>query len=215
MQDDDAATIPLHHLFAGYLVATSSDLSIINEGLVRLGVPPLASLADQSAQAISVASIYDNIRDEIMADFPWAFAVKQKVLASLAISPSSFRMKGYKYAYQLPADNLRILGLNNYSHFALSGDQVYTDDDNATLLYIYRAPVGMWPPYFVELVAIELAAALSMTLTDSSSRAELFYRLAGRNRQRARSIDSQQTPNEVFQTVRAYSRRHSNWLRGA
>lgn len=193
----------------------ASDLAIINEGLVRLGVPPLASLADQSAQAISVSSLYDNIRDEVMADFPWVFAIKQVVLPELFIPDSTKRLKGFEFVYQLPADKLRVIGLDSLLHYNISGDQLYTDDSDALLLYIYRAPVGLWPPYFVELVALELSAALAMTLTDSSSRAQLFYELARRNRQRARSIDSQQTPNKIFQIVRAYTRQRSNWLRGA
>lgn len=191
----------------------ASDLSIINEGLVRLGVAPLASLADQSAQAISVASTYENIRDEVMADFPWAFALKQVFLAALVLPDTQKRLKGYEYTFQLPADRLRVLGLESRARYGISGDHLYTDDKDALLLYIYKAPVGMWAPYFVELIAMEVAAALAMTLTDSSSRARMFYELAGRKRQRARSIDSQQTPNNVLEIVRAYGRTRANWLR--
>lgn len=194
---------------------TTSDLAIVNEGLVRLGVPPIGSLSDQSAQALSIASIYHNVRDELIADHPWVFAVQEKRLASIEVDDIDLRYQDFQRVYQMPSDCLRALGLTCCMGYQISGNQLYTDSQEATLLYIYRAPVSLWPAYFRELVAKEMSAALAMTLTDSTTRTEMFYTLARQARQRARSIDSQQTPNRVLRIMQAYTRRSYNPLRSA
>lgn len=194
---------------------TSSDLAIVNEGLVRLGVPPIGSFSDQSAQSLAIAAIYENVRDELIADHPWVFAVQEKPLASIEVDEIDLRYQDYGRVYQMPSDCLRALGLTCCGGYQISGNQLYTDSPEAVLLYIYRAPVSLWPPYFRELVAKEVSAAFAMSLTDSSSRTELFYSIARQSRQRARSIDGQQVPNKVLRIMRAYARRSYNPLRSA
>lgn len=197
------------------MVAGNSALTITNEALIRLGVAPIGSLADQSAQALAAEVLFSTITDELLADHPWLFATREKDLSQLVILAADKLFPDFPYVYQLPVDNLRVLGLDSHGSFRVAGDQLYTGGTTARVVHIYRAPISLWPPYFVELAAKELAVAFALTLTDSAGRQELMFQQAARAKQRARSIDSQQQPTKVLQLMRAYTRRSVNPLAGS
>lgn len=194
---------------------TANELTIVNEALVRLGVPPIGSLEDRSAQAIGISAIYENVRDELIADHPWLFAVKEAALSELSLNAADLRYDGWRHVYQLPNDRLRILGLESCAPYVISGDQLYTDEASARVVYVYQAPESLWPPYFVELVAKEMAAALALTLTDSTGRLEIMTGMARQARSRARSLDAQQQPAKIINLMRVYTRRTRNPLTGS
>jgi hypothetical protein len=190
----------------------SSSLDVVNEGLVRLGVPPLASLSDQGAQALAADSIYATTREAALAEHPWSFAYREVTLPKLALSLEAKRNTSFEYAYQLPPDSLRVLGLRSLDTFRLAGDQLYTNDKEARLVYIADVPESQWPAYFRKQVSFQFAAAAAITLTENTTRAELMYNLAADQRRTARSVDSMQTPPYVFNLMRVYLRRTSNPL---
>lgn len=190
----------------------SSDLAVVNEALVRIGVPPIASFSEQSAQALTAQTIYRNVVDELIADHPWYFALREVTLAKLEVDDEDRWYRGYKYVYQLPSDAMRILGLRSLDRYELAGDQLYTDDRHGDLVYIRQRGAEAWPPHFRRLAVFELAAAFAMTLTDSANRAQMMQNEAARYRPRARAIDSQQTPPQVFNLMRIYTRRSTNPL---
>jgi hypothetical protein len=193
----------------------SSSLSVINEGLVRLGVPPLASLSDRSAQALAADSIYETVKDAALSSHPWSFALREVALPKLSLTAPQTRDTSFEFAYQLPPDKLRVLGLRSYDRFSISGDQLYTNDGSARLVYILDVSEALWPAYFSKHVSLSFAAAVSITLTDNTQRAELMYNLAAEALRTARSTDSLQTPPHVFDLMRVYVRRSRNPLAGA
>lgn len=190
----------------------SSDLAVVNEALVRLGVPPIASFSESSAQALTAQTVFKNVVRELTADHPWYFALREVTLPKLNLSESDTRFSGYEHVYQMPSDSVRVLGLKSLDRFQLAGDQLYTNDDPAQLVYVRERNAEAWPPHFRKLVVLELAAAFAMTLTDNSGRATLFYNEANRYRPRCRALDSQQTPPQVFDLMRLYIRRTNNPL---
>lgn len=190
----------------------SSDLEVVNEGLIRLGVPPLASLSDQGAQALAADSIYTTTKRSALAEHPWSFALRETDLPKLALSDEDTRSTEYQYAYQLPTDNLRLLGLRSLAGYRLAGDQLYTDDKTARVVYVADVSEAGWPSYFSKMVSFSFAAAVAITLTENTSRAELMYSLSSQQRRMARSIDSVQTPPFVFNMMRVYARQTHNPL---
>lgn len=193
----------------------STSLAVINEGLVRLGVPPLASLSDRSAQAIAADSIYRTTREAALQAHPWSFATTEVALPKLSLTPTQVRDTSYDFAYQLPTDMLRVLGLRSQHRFAINGDQLYTNDGKAQLVYIQDASEAAWPAYFSKHVSFAFAAAVAITLTDNPQRAELMYNLSAEALRNARSVDSLQTPPHVFDMMRVYMRRSRNPLTAA
>jgi len=73
-------------------------------------------------------------------------------------------------------------------------------------------PESTWPAYFAKLISFQFAAAVAITLTEQTSRAELMFTLAEQQRRMARSIDSLQTPPHVFNLMRIYTQRTNNPL---
>lgn len=193
----------------------TSSLEIANEALVRIGVPPVPSFDDATAQGLVLSALYAQTRRRCLADHPWAFALRESQLPKLVLSDPDLRLSEWDFVYQLPTDSLRVLGLKSFRTFAISGDQLYTHDAAARLVYVSDVDEPGWPAYFVHLVVLELAAALAISLTDSSSRADTFYVEARRERPRIRAIDSVQTPPFVFDLMRILAKRSYNPLAGS
>jgi len=193
----------------------ASRLEVVNDGLVRLGVPPLASLADQGAQAIAADSIYQTVAESALAEHPWSFALREQQIPKLEIDDEDRRNFRFDFAYQLPGDRLRVLGLQSHDEYRLAGDQLYTNDNDAYVIYVANVDESRWPAYFAKLVSFSFAAAVAITLTEQTTRADLMYRLADEQRRTARTSDSLQTPPYVFNLMRVYSRRTHNPLSGA
>lgn len=191
-----------------------SNLSLINEALVRIGVNPLASFDDLSAQALTASNIYDETRDRCLSEHPWSFALKEEALSKLTEGSYTPNFLQYEHAFQLPVDALRVLGFWDRSRFMIAGDRIYSDSDVADLLYIHRCEAPSWSAPFRKWVVLELAAAFSVSLTDNQQRANFFYQQAWEQRRIARSIDSQQTPSYVFDLMRIYLKTQGNPLGG-
>lgn len=189
-------------------------LSMVNEALVRIGAEPLASMAEQTAQATAANAVYSNVTRRLMADHFWSFAIRESLLGQISIPDNQRRLVFGKYIYQLPVDTLRVVGLRDFDYFELAADQMYTDASQAQCLYVAAVDESMWPAWFVNLVVMELAAALAISVTDSSSRADTYLRQAQVARTRARGLDSQQTPPVVFDLLRLYTAHRNNPLAG-
>jgi len=98
-----------------------SNLSLINEALVRIGVNPLASFDDLSAQALTASNIYDETRDRCLSEHPWSFALKEEALSKLTEGSYTPNFLQYEHAFQLPVDALRVLGFWDRSRFMIAG----------------------------------------------------------------------------------------------
>lgn len=81
-----------------------SVVGIVNMALMRIGVKRIASLTENSEQAIAANAIYEYIRDEVLEAKDWRFAKTRVALAQNATEPEY----GYDFAYTLPTDFLRI-----------------------------------------------------------------------------------------------------------
>lgn len=192
-----------------------NELDVINEALVLIGVPPLASLADETAQALAASNIYSTVRREALADHPWNFAIRESELPRLSLAASALRSTEYDHAYQLPVDLVRVIGLVDLDRFLISGSQLYTNATTARLVYIEDVAPSAWSPHFVRLVTHELAAAFAITLTEKADRASYYSSLAATLRVRARAIDAQQGSPYIFDMMRIYLRQPYNPLASA
>lgn len=192
----------------------TTSLAVANEALIRIGAEPVASLSEQTAQAVAVSAVYDSTVRQLMADHYWNFALREKPLAQLSMSSTARRIVSGTYVYQLPADVLRVIGPRVYDAFELSGDQLYTDANKVDLLYIAHVDESTWPPWFVSLVAYALANAVVISVTDSAERAGVMRSDYLRALARARSVDSQQTPPAVFDLMKILTAHRNNPLAG-
>jgi len=186
-----------------------SDIALCSRGLIRIGAAPITSFSDGTAESEISNALYAPARDALLSAYPWSFATGQAVLNRLEDDP----IADYSFAFQLPSDFLRAISAGSGSRgrgleYRLARGALHCDADNVTLTYIFRPDESEFPPYFDQALMVRLAAEFAIPITENSSRAEILYRLADQEFQRARQIDAQQdTPNrlESFSLIDARS----------
>lgn len=149
--------------------------TICNLALAHLGEDHLMSLDDDSREAQFCKRFYDQTRDEVIQSHPWNFAIRRAVLSRLAEAPAF----GWAWQYQLPADCLRILQLNGHDvskregRYEVEGGRLLTNDDECAVRYLRRVEdAALFPPLFVEALALKIATRLAKPLTGSTSEVE-------------------------------------------
>jgi hypothetical protein len=81
-----------------------SQVGIVNLALQHLGVGPIADIDEGSTASIAALAVWEYILNEVLEAKDWRFAVTRVALAKNATAPTY----GYLYAYDLPADFLRL-----------------------------------------------------------------------------------------------------------
>ena len=120
----------------------ASQVQVCNLANLRLGEAPITSMTDGSKAAVAYSNNWDTILDIVLRDHPWNFATKRVQLSQLDTVPTW----GYSYAYQLPGDCLRVLGLAASDDddvdptliFKVEAGQLLTNETAAYIKYIYR-----------------------------------------------------------------------------
>ncbi len=175
-------------------------LALCSRALLRLGAQPIASLTEGTAEAEVAANLYPGTRDALLSAYPWSFATGQSELPRLAAVP----VADYARAFQLPAGFLRALsagtpGRGRGIPYRINEGCLHADADAVTLTYIFRADESTFPPFFAACLVARLAAEFCLPLTESTSRAEVLFRLAEQEFRQARQIDSQQDTPRVIE----------------
>jgi len=120
---------------------------IINTAMMRAGAQDI-NIAFQDTPAAQVAeAAYDRSLEFCLSLYPWPFALRYAVLAQSADVP----LFGYRYAYQLPGDCMRVLDVRRhgdagevpswaYRHsgprYSIVGQEIYTDAESLALRYV-------------------------------------------------------------------------------
>jgi hypothetical protein len=170
-----------------------SAIALCSRALLKVGAATIASFDEGSAEAEVAANLYPPIRDALISSHPWNFATGQTTLPRLAADP----VADYAYAYHLPADFLRALsagvgGRGSGISYRIAENRLHTDAGAVVLTYIFRPDELAFPPFFAQALIARLAAEFCIPLTESSTRAQLLYRLAEEEFRRAKLADGQQ-----------------------
>lgn len=174
-------------------------IALCSRALLRIGASTIASFDDGTAESEVAANLYPPLRDAALSSHPWSFATGQASLARLAGEP----LADFAYAYQLPADFLRVLSAGPGGRgaglvFRINGTQLLCDADEVVLTYVYRPDESAFPPYFDQMLMARLTAEFCIPITESTARAQFLFRLAEDEFRRAKLIDAQQhTPPAI------------------
>lgn len=178
-----------------------SDIAICNLALSHLGDSKgISSLVERSAAARACSLWYAQTRDELLRAFAWPFATRHGTLTLIAALSGA----EWGYSYRVPAQLLavrrllspfgfRIPSAMNRVPFLLESDAtgsvLYTDLPDASLEYSVRVTdVTAFPPDFVQLLALKLAANMAPGLTAGDPQRlglralELYERQLGRTK---------------------------------
>jgi len=124
-------------------------------------------MTDNSVAARTASVVWDYIRDEVLAAFPWNFAKDTDVLVQDTTTPDD-----YDYRYSKPASCLKILSVTQEDvavPYVERGDYLYSDTDNTSYNIIIEyvtiiTDYAKWPPRFINAFAYRLAAELGAKL---------------------------------------------------
>lgn len=176
----------------------ASKTSIANRALSKLGQPRVSNVETTNTKAArTINGMWDNIRDAMLEEYPWNFAIKQTNLAPDATNDSW----EYDKAYTMPSDFLSLMRIKDSPDYCFQNKKIYTDESN--LIYIeYISQVtntGDWPLMFAEAMASRLAYESSEEITTSNTKRDILFREAQQTLAIAKQKDSMENPIRNFE----------------
>lgn len=160
----------------------TSQVAIINLALGKLAQDKgISALSDQSKEARVFGKLWEPIRDLVLSDRVWPWALKAQLLAVQAEDASP----GWQYRYARPNDCITAVAITDESGlrslrrlsswcdpvlcrpfryefeqaYGVDGTSLQTDLEQAWLVYTARVEdAGRYPPHFTEALACRLAS---------------------------------------------------------
>lgn len=176
----------------------ASVVDVCNKGLDKVGHGPITSLADGTKAANLCTRNWETIRDQVLRDHPWNFAVKRAILAPTTTAP----VWGFSYSFPLPAGCLRLLEVRDMStgDYEVEGKAILA---NATALYIryidrIEDPAS-FDALFIDAAACRLAFELCESLTQSNTKKNDLWQEYDDALTRAKRVDGQENPPAQFE----------------
>ena len=175
-------------------------IELCSKALIKIGAKSITSFEEDTAESAVANQLYESTLQNLLASYPWRFALTQKTLARLADKPIS----DYHDAFQLPNDCVRVLsaGQNVKSsglNYKIVGQQLYTNSESVVLNYICRPEENTFPAFFVDALISKLAAEFCLPLTESTTRTDYVKKMSETSIATARLTDSQQNTHSSFQ----------------
>ena len=146
-----------------------NSIEICNLALAYIGnTRSIASMAEQSKEAILCSRFYNMTRETMLKSYPWNFAVK-----SLALTFTTETEDKFGFVYEYPEDCLRVLQVGSdddpadFAIRAIDDDGTITrrivcDLESAKAFYIADSQdTDAMPAEFVDALALALAVRLA------------------------------------------------------
>lgn len=179
-------------------------VDLCNAALGYLGDEATVSSVDPpegSTQADRCARFYPIARDTLLDSHPWGFATIERGLALISLTPST-----WLYAYAVPSDLLRLLGLTAEGQAVEEFERATIEPGREVVLCNVQSPVArytyrvsdpkLFPPLFSQALVWHLAGLLAGPLMKGNSGAQQAQRctmLAEGYLEKARAADAMQT----------------------
>lgn len=173
-------------------MATTS-IDICARALVMIGAQPITSFEDGTTEAVVAGNLYEDTVRDLLSRYRWRFSSGQAQLARRTDAPSA----KYNAAYQLPTDLLIVhdVTVNDRSiPFARYQNLIYCDADETDEVivdYTFRAEEDLWPPYFIMLIELQMAALCAYAVANQIQTADYMEKKALRQLALAKNIDAQ------------------------
>lgn len=203
-------------------MANQTPVDICNQALGWVGANLITSQefdSPSSKEAQLCHANYAALRDAVLEDHPWSFAVKRVVLTPHddPLEGKDGYLYGDKKRFHMPADVLRMLDVatdSKFNEFSLLQDYTVEDKDiiagGSDVLYlraIFRiTDTGKMSPNFTQALAARMAMDFAIPLTNSRAMFESMQAMYGVKLHEARTTDGMQGSDR---------RITSNWLRRA
>lgn len=189
----------------------ASVVEICNRALQKVGAPAITSLSDNSKSARECNVAYEPVRDALLREFPWKFAIKRVSLAADATDPDF----GRATAFSLPADYIALLPPYEDTNFEaldwiVEGGKLLTND-SAPLPVRYVSKItdpNLMDPLFREALSAYIADEICEALTQSNSKKLTCENVKKETIKKARQAGSFEStvslpPEDTFLTSRS------------
>jgi hypothetical protein len=170
----------------------TTSVGICNTALLMVGADEINSFSDNTTEAKLCSSVYADTKKTLLQYHPWRFSLKQVDLGGELVTDPLFK---WQRQYQLPADLLRVISMEDDGDYEIYGDKLYTDVSPCRIVYQMNMTENKMPSYFIRCLNFHLARIFAISLQEDSGKMEMFDRAADKETARARSIDAQQQPN--------------------
>ena len=173
----------------------ASVVDICNSALNLLGASTISLITEDTKNARLCNQRYEPIRNRVFRSHNWNCLIKRVQLAQNSTAP----VIEYTYAYQLPADCLRVLKVHNGTTDSIVSDLDYkveqrnivTDEGTIYLVYIaIDTDPTNYDSYLYEAIAHQLAADLAYAITNNSTLANNYMVRADERLREARFVDA-------------------------
>jgi hypothetical protein len=151
----------------------TSNVSICNLALQKLGESSITSLSDNDKNARAMNACFEAMRDAELRAYQWKFAKKRATLAPSSTVPDF----GFALAFPVPADFLRLIKWSRLgSDWVMEnheGQNCILTNDGDTLEIRYLAKITdptLYDPIFVEMLACKLAWHCCEQITQSNTK---------------------------------------------
>ena len=171
----------------------ASTVDICNGALNQLGATTILSLTEDSKNARLCNSRFTQVRDGVFRSHPWNCLQKRIELAQDTTTPAW----GFKYAYTLPADCLRLLRILDYdSNYKVEGRKILSNTETMKILYVSRVTdPNEYDELLRETLSSSLAADIAFAVTSNNTTATNMYNLFQDKLKDARFVDSTEGQN--------------------
>ncbi|MBQ7395942.1 MAG: hypothetical protein IJW08_05350 [Lentisphaeria bacterium] len=165
-------------------------VSICNLALNMLGIPNILSFEDENNNAKLCKRFFPVLRDRVLRDHTWSFAVSALHLSLLNETPFD---PNFQFAMQLPPDIIRINEVFPAVPYRKAADKIFVNDNDITLVYTRRIEdTELFDDSFVEALQYLLAAEIGLANTRDGNLVAYYRKEYERILADARCIDSQE-----------------------
>ena len=171
----------------------ASVVEICNGSLNQLGATTILSLTEDSKNARLCNQRYSQVRDAVFRSHPWNCLQKRIEIAKDTTAPAW----GFKFAYTLPADCLRLLRILDYdSNYKVEGRKILSNTSSMKILYIGRVTdPNEYDESLRETLSAALGADIAFAVTSNNQTATNMYNLFQDKLKDARFVDSTEGQN--------------------
>lgn len=179
-------------------MAVQTEVDICNIALGFLGHPGISALVDDPETATSKAQkwcsrFYPFVRDNLLEGHPWFWASTSVALVLDEDYPPAW---GYDYAYLLPTNFVRLcefetdgIAFSIEAH-PTRGKRLLTSETEVNVRYVWAVRnVLVFPQFFVEAFARQLAVELLYPLTGGKDQIKVLYQAADKALSEAKVLD--------------------------
>jgi len=177
----------------------ASEVEICNAALIKLGDENvITALGQNGREGETCELMYPQIRDRLLADHPWNFAIGRSTLIQDTSSPDF----EFDNQFHLPSTFLRGLKLYDTAEkWKIEGNKLVTNASIANLMFIQKiTDPGKFSPLFTEALSTTLAAEMAEVITGSTTKATKLLKEADIKLKEAKRRDGQEGTPDNFQT---------------